>query len=108
MLSTAIGSGVALPHPRHPSPKLCRESKIIIARSKTGIDYGAPDKKPVRIFFMICAQNEFTHLRLLAKISRLLHTSEVIDNFMKAKNKDEIIRLLLEFDRTRLSPKSED
>lgn len=107
MLSTAIGNGVAVPHPRHPSPKLFRESKIVIARLKTGIDYAAADKKPVRVFFMVCAQNEFIHLRLLAKISKLHHTPEVTANFLKAKNKDEIIRLLLEFDNTRLFPKNE-
>ena len=108
MLSTAINNRVAIPHPRHPSLKLFKRSKIIIARSERGVDYAAPDKKPVRIFFMVCAQNNFIHLRLLAKISKLLHAPDVIDNFMKAKNKDEITRILLEFDKTRLFPKSRD
>lgn len=99
MLSTAIGNGVAFPHPRHPSPKLFNEPKVIIIRSKIGINYDAPDRKLVSIFFMPCASNEFIHIRLLAKISKLLHVSGIIDKFMGAKTKDQIMRLLLEFDR---------
>ncbi len=99
MLSTAIGNGVAFPHPRHPSPELFKEPKIIIIRSKAGINCDAPDGKPVNIFFMTCAPNEFVHIRLLAKISRLLHVSGVVDKLMDVGSKDQIMRLLLEFDR---------
>ena len=103
MLSTAIGSGIAFPHPRHPSTKLFKEPKIIIVRSKKGVQYDAPDSRPVNIFFMPCAPNEFVHIRLLAKISKFLHFSGGIDKFMNAKSKEQIMRLLLKFDRKHLS-----
>jgi len=99
MLSTAVSGGAAFPHPRHPSPKLFKEPKIIIVRSKTGIDFDAPDKQPVNMFFMPCAPNEFVHIRLLAKISKLLHFFGGVDKFMKVESKDQIIRLILQFDR---------
>jgi mannitol/fructose-specific phosphotransferase system IIA component (Ntr-type) len=104
MLSTAVGNCVALPHPRHPSTKLFKEPKIIIARSKSGIDFDAPDNKPVYIFFMICAPNECVHLRLLAMISKLLHIPNIIEKFMHAESKEQIIRILLEFEREKLFP----
>jgi excisionase family DNA binding protein len=99
MLSTAIGNGIAVPHPRHPSPQLFNEPKIVILRTKTGIDYKSPDNKPVRLFLMTCAPNELVHLRLLAKISRLLHASTVVDKLMQANDKTEMFQILLEFDR---------
>jgi len=99
MLSTAVGGGVAFPHPRHPSPELFKEPKVVILRLKSGVNFDAPDGKPINIFFMPCAANEFVHVRLLAKISKLLHVPGVVDKIINAKTKDQIMRLLLEFDR---------
>ncbi len=99
MLSTAIGDGVAIPHPRHPSDTFFKKPNIIFARSPKGIAFSAPDKKPVILFFMTCAQNEFVHLRLLAKISRLLHEVNIKKAFFQAKTKEEIIQLFLKKER---------
>jgi PTS system nitrogen regulatory IIA component len=99
MLSTAIGNGVAIPHPRHPSSKLFKEPKIIIVRLKKGIDFGAPDGKAVCIFFMICAPTEFIHIRLLAVLSKLLNSPKLKRKFIHAESKGEILKVLLEFDR---------
>jgi len=107
MLSTAVGNAVALPHPRHPSPQLFKEPKIIILRSKTGVDFDAFDKKLVNLFFMPCSSNEFVHIRLLAKISKLLHISGVTKQIINAETKEQIMRLLLEFDRKYLFPGKE-
>ena len=50
--STGIGKEVAIPHSRTLSvPRL----KALVARSKKGIDWGAPDKKPVKILFLVVA-----------------------------------------------------
>lgn len=75
-----------------------------MARSLEGIDFHAPDNKKVNLFFMTCAPNMVVHLRLLAKISKLLHLDGVIDKFMEAQNTDEIIRFLLELERNHLFP----
>ncbi|MCF7870228.1 MAG: PTS sugar transporter subunit IIA [Candidatus Omnitrophica bacterium] len=99
MLSTAVGQKVAIPHPRYPSNKLFRENKIAIAISQKGIDYDAPDKKKVHLFFMICALSEAIHIRLLAMISKLIRAPETIEKFIKAESKEDIMRLLLEFER---------
>jgi len=98
MFSTAIGNGVVIPHPRHPSPDLFKKPNIIILRSKIGIDYNTPDDKPVHIFFMICAPNEFVHIRLLAKISKLLQGANIIKALMDAKNNKQILQILFKFD----------
>ncbi len=99
MLSTAIGKGIAVPHARHPSIELFKESKIILLRTDQGIEFGASDGVPVSIFFMTCAQNEFIHLRLLSKISRLLHSKGIIESFKNAETKEQIMQIFLMFDR---------
>jgi excisionase family DNA binding protein len=98
-LSTAISKGIAIPHPRHPSLELFKETKLIILLSKEGVDFDAPDRKPVYIFFMPCSPNEHIHIRLLAKISKFLQFSKNIDTLMQAKTKDEIMQALMRFDR---------
>jgi len=102
MLSTAIGNGVAIPHPRHPSYKLFKGPKIIIMRSKEGVEYAAPDRKPIRIFFMVCAPSEFIHLRLLAKIAKLLKFPDAVRRIISSPSKEQIMQVFMEFDRERM------
>jgi len=99
MLSTALGHGVAVPHPRIPSKELFQKPNIMLIRSKKGVDFGAPDKEKVHLFFMTCAPSIFMHLRLLAKIAKLLKIKDIIAQFMDASDKMEIIRILLEQER---------
>lgn len=102
MMSTAIGKGVAVPHPRNPSTELFQKPNIVFMRSKKGIKFNAPDGKDVYVFFMICAPNEFVHLRLLAKIAKLLHMENIMKRFLCAETKEQIMQILLEFDRDRM------
>jgi len=99
MMSTAIGNGVAVPHPRNPSPVLFQKPSVLLARLTKAIDFNAPDGKRVSIFFMICAPNEFVHLRLLAKIAKLLHGENTRERITNARKKEDIMHILLEFDR---------
>jgi excisionase family DNA binding protein len=104
MLSTAVGNSIAVPHPRNPNPTLFKTPNILMAKSIEGIDFQAPDNKKVHLFFMICAPNMVVHLRLMAKISKLLHVEGVIDKLMQVSRSDEIIQLLLEMERKHLFP----
>ncbi|MBI5207302.1 MAG: PTS sugar transporter subunit IIA [Candidatus Firestonebacteria bacterium] len=102
MLSTAIGNGMAIPHPRNPDDNLFKKQSIIIARSKNGVDFKSPDGGKVYFFLMPCAPDVVLHLKLLTKISRLLHVEGIISRFMSAETKDDIIRILLEAERIQL------
>ncbi|MBF0252782.1 MAG: PTS sugar transporter subunit IIA [Candidatus Omnitrophica bacterium] len=102
MLSTAVGNGIAIPHPRHPDNTLFKKPNILMARSNKGVDFNSPDDKKVHLFFMTCAPNMVIHLRLLAKISKLLHIKGVINKFMRLSSGKEIIQFLLEMERKHL------
>lgn len=104
MLSTAVGDGVAIPHPRNPTANLFKKPNIIMARSKKGVDFFAPDNRKVHLFFMPCATNTITHLRLLRKISKLSHTTNVVQKFMRAGDESEVIKILLEFEKINICP----
>jgi PTS system nitrogen regulatory IIA component len=71
LCSTAIGPGLALPHPRHPMPWDIAASFVILGRSDGGIPFGAEDGSLTRLFMLICCKDERTHLHVLARISRM-------------------------------------
>jgi fructose-specific phosphotransferase system IIA component len=91
--TTGIGEGVALPHGRTDAVK---EMVMVFARSIKGIDFEALDEKPVHLFFLIAApRSESTKvLKLLAKVSRLLHNVNFRQALLKAETKEQIIELI--------------
>jgi PTS system nitrogen regulatory IIA component len=72
MSTTALESGVAIPHPRRPLPAALGESVIAYGRTPSGIPFGAPHGILTDIFFLVCCRDDGTHLRVLARLSRLL------------------------------------
>ncbi len=105
MLSTAIGKGIAIPHPRNPSDELFSQPCVVIARSVRGVDFKALDGNKVNMFFMPCATDVVMHLKLLSKISKLLTIKGIFQQFMKVSSEHEIIKLLLENERVNLEIK---
>ena len=92
--STGIGKGVAIPHSRTLSvPHL----KALIARSKKGVDWGARDKKPVKLFFVVAAppQERTNHyLPLLGALVSAMQEKENRDALVSAKDWDGVVSAL--------------
>jgi len=94
LISTAIGNGVALLHPRHLHPSRIRVPSILFGRSVEGVDFDAPDNKPVRIFFMLLLHNDKQHLFSLSYISKLIMNPDILSRFESATTIDEIHQAL--------------
>ncbi len=90
LISTAIGNGVALLHPRHLHPSKIKTPSILFGRSKEPVDFDAPDHKPVNIFFMLLLHNDKQHLFSLSYISKLIMNSDALDKFLSAQDTDAI------------------
>ena len=56
--STGIGDGVALPHARNALVGLVDHPVIIFGRSAQGVNFGAIDGAPSRLFFLLVAPTE--------------------------------------------------
>lgn len=84
--STGIGKGVAIPHSRTLSvPHL----KALVGRSKKGVDWGAPDGKPVKLFFVVVAppQERGNHyLPLLGALVSAMQEKANRDALVNAKD----------------------
>jgi PTS system nitrogen regulatory IIA component len=91
--STGIGSGIAIPH-----GKLKSLGALLVGfgRSRKGVDFEAIDGKPAHIFFLLMAPEDSSgaHLRMLARISRLLKDSALRQGLMDAADRRELYALI--------------
>jgi nitrogen PTS system EIIA component len=69
---TALESGVALMHPRRPLPQILEDSFLALGITAAGIPFGEAKGRLTDVFFLICSMDDSTHLRVLARLSRLL------------------------------------
>ncbi|NMA42482.1 MAG: PTS transporter subunit EIIA [Oligosphaeraceae bacterium] len=99
VLSTGIGNGIAIPHPRDPITTLRAPGSVIYGYSKKGIDFKAPDGNPVHIFFLICSQNIELHLHLMGCMARLLKNEDFVKALPGCENNGDIIKLVMEQER---------
>ncbi len=67
--STGIGAGIAIPHCKLEGLK---RGVLAIGLVPQGVDFGAADGKPVKVFFLIVSPSESPseHLQVLSAISR--------------------------------------
>lgn len=84
MLSTALPTGVAIPHPRRPLPAALGESLVAFARTASGIPFGAPQGGLTDLFFLVCCRDDRTHLRVLARLTRLFLRPGFLDELRAA------------------------
>ena len=94
LVSTAIGNGVALLHPRHHHPSKIKSPAIVFGRSKEGIDFDAIDNKPVNIFFMLLLHDDMQHLFSISYISKFLLHEENLQILRTANTHKEIAEAL--------------
>lgn len=79
LTSTALPSGVAIPHPRRPLPAALGESVLAYGRTASGIPFGASQGGLTDIFFLVCCRDDRTHLRVLARLTRLLMRPDFLE-----------------------------
>jgi len=99
LLSTGIGNGIALPHPRDPVTTLRAPAVIVFGRSPAGIDFAAADGKPVHAFFLMCSQSIELHLHLMGRLARLLRHGDFVPQCLACTSPQDVMRLIMEAER---------
>ena len=88
MASTAIGKGVAIPHPRTRLDLGLKEAHIALFFLQNPVDYHALDGKQVFVLFLLLTTNTKEHLKLLSKISHMLNDPAIL-SALQNKNKNQ-------------------
>ena len=69
LASTAIGGGIAIPHPRHPLVLHVARPSVTLCFLEQPVDYGAMDGLPVSALFTILSPTVRAHLHLLSVLA---------------------------------------
>lgn len=93
LCSTAMEAGIAIPHPHRPLPYAVAEPILVIARTSQGIGFGAANGRLTNLFFMTCSQDGQHHLHILARLCRMLHDGNFIEDIRHAETPEEMIEL---------------
>ncbi|MBW1866005.1 MAG: PTS sugar transporter subunit IIA, partial [Deltaproteobacteria bacterium] len=95
--STGIGGGVGIPHGKLDDLK---SITLGVGISRRGVDFESMDGNPTHIFFLLLTPENSTglHLKLLARVSRLLKKGPFKERLLQALDRDEIYRAISEED----------
>ena len=95
--STGIGGGIGIPH-----GKLKNLESLIMGfgLSRKGVDFESIDSRPTHLFFILLTPENSTglHLKLLARISRLLKNESFKKKLMKATDSNQVYSIIEEVD----------
>jgi PTS system nitrogen regulatory IIA component len=91
--STGIGGGIGIPHGKFQGLK----SLILgLGLSRDGVDFESMDGRPTYIFFLLITPENSTglHLKLLARISKILKNDPFKERLLQAADRDEIVSVI--------------
>jgi len=93
--STAIGSGVAIPHCKMEN---LSKVEVAIGLSRAGVEFESEDGKPVQLFFLVVSPTDSpaAHLRSLAAISKWVKADRHVERLLALVEPEDIWQLLQE------------
>ncbi|MGD8271304.1 MAG: PTS sugar transporter subunit IIA [Desulfobacterales bacterium] len=95
--STGIGGGIGIPH-----GKIKDLDSLVLGfgLSRKGVDFESIDGEPTHIFFILITPEDSTglHLKLLARISRILKNDHFKERLMNAADRDDIFDIIKQED----------
>jgi len=95
MMSTAVGHGIAFPHPRNPIISDVEGESVSLCFPVEQIDYNAIDSELVTVLFVIISSNSKRHLEILTKLSYLCRQQDFV-RILKDRAKKEVINYYIE------------
>lgn len=96
--STAIGDGIAIPHPRTPIVAPVDSASLALCFLQQPVSFGAADGKPVNVVFMLLAPNVRMHLQLLARLACTLRDEPFRRAVLDRGKPDTILAAAAAFD----------
>jgi nitrogen PTS system EIIA component len=99
MGSTAIGHGIAVPHPRQPLLLTVPTALIRLCYLRQPLQMASPDGQPVDTLFLMICPTAHEHLQLLARLAALLQVDAVRQALQRKADGEPLFELLRETGR---------
>lgn len=96
--STALGEGVAVPHCRLAG---CTQTIGVLLQLAEGIDFDAPDNRPVDLLFVLVVPEQATdeHLQLLGRVAGMFNDPATRTALREARSSAELHACVVAFER---------
>lgn len=94
MMTTAIGRGIAIPHPRNPIITEAGDSNVSICYLENLTDFNALDGQLVHTLFIVLSNSPKKHLETLSKISSLCQKDDFIEMLKQKESKENILKFI--------------
>jgi PTS system nitrogen regulatory IIA component len=91
LMPTAIGKGIAIPHPRNPIITDIKSASVSICYLEKPVDFGSLDNQPVKTLFILLTASPKMHLAILSKISYLCSNELFLVMLEKRYSKENIL-----------------
>ncbi|MBI3839303.1 MAG: PTS sugar transporter subunit IIA [Planctomycetia bacterium] len=89
--STAVGNGIAIPHPRHPVVLPVVKPTLCLCFLAKPIDFAAANGEPVHTLFVLLSPTIQLHLQMLARVASLLRDDRFQQVLAHRKPRKEIL-----------------
>lgn len=96
--STALDIGVALLHPRRPQSSILAQAVITLGITATGIPFGGAHGQLTDVFFLIASTSDQEHLRVLARLARVINDPEWLAELRAAEDPKAARKLIVDRD----------
>jgi PTS system nitrogen regulatory IIA component len=96
LMPTAIGHGIALPHPRNPLINKPHEQCVVIAFLKNPVDWRALDGIPVHTVLLAVSASARQHLRTLSGVNFFCQQESFRDLLQSRSSQERIIEVIQE------------
>ncbi len=91
LMTTAVGHGIALPHPRTPLVGEPADERIYVCFLDKPVNFDSLDGKPVYALFVLLSADSQTHLRTLSQLSYLFQQEDFRSFLRKKPDTEELI-----------------
>ncbi len=98
LMSTGIGRGVAVPHPRTPDQNKDFVPQIATFFLSDPVDFNAVDKQPIHTLFVLIASSAQHHLMLLSRLSFCLRDDSFLKMLKSRPEPDPLLKFVGEIE----------
>ena len=95
--TTALENGVALLHPRRPLTNALAQPLLALGITSRGIPFGGGGVL-TDVFFLICSTGDRSHLRTLARLSRMIATGTFVEELRQATDAAQVLEMVMACD----------
>ena len=100
LMSTGIGRGIAVPHPRNPMLGENGQPFVAMGFLSEPVDWNTPDGSRVHTVFLLVSVSAGQHLNTLSKINFLCQQEKILSLVKAQASQDDIIAAIREAEKT--------